>query len=309
LPGDRYYVTSSSTNAERGLAYNPATSNLLIACRAPSNNIVVKIGQQIYTPTDSNATEVIPDDRPYAGILFAGLSLHQRYRTEDNLEILDAREITVGIIGPWSFAKEFQDGVHDILGDSRFHGWAHQIKNEPAFQVAFDKKFKEYRGKEPVLHDFSGDFIRSIGVRLGNIETSANVGIEGRVGWNIPNDFGSFTIRPGTDSSPPEIEPVHVESTSSPAVNNSPRLGVHFFGIIDLKMVGWNFSVDGNMFESSHRVTREPLVAFSAGGVSFPTIIRKRAYNLAVMQVYQTSDFKERHNHHAYRSIALSVEF
>jgi hypothetical protein len=41
LPGDRYYVTSSATNAERGLAYNPATSNLLMACRAPSNTIVV----------------------------------------------------------------------------------------------------------------------------------------------------------------------------------------------------------------------------------------------------------------------------
>ena len=41
LPGDRFYVTSSSTNAERSLAYNPANGNLLIAGRAPTNCVAV----------------------------------------------------------------------------------------------------------------------------------------------------------------------------------------------------------------------------------------------------------------------------
>lgn len=39
LPGDRFYVTSS--NSERGLAYNPATSNLLMVSHTPTNNLVV----------------------------------------------------------------------------------------------------------------------------------------------------------------------------------------------------------------------------------------------------------------------------
>lgn len=71
LPGDRYYVTSSSTNAERGLAYNPATSNLLIACRAPSNNIVVLDGQ---TGAEKNVMDVtgIPGSIPNVGL---GMSL------------------------------------------------------------------------------------------------------------------------------------------------------------------------------------------------------------------------------------------
>ncbi len=266
----------------------------------PSNSIVVKFGQSLYTPRNSASSELISNDRPYAGVLYGGLSLHQRYRNSSNLEVLDTREITLGVIGPWSFAKEFQDGVHDLLGDDRFYGWAHQLKNEPAVQIAFDKKFKEYRGEEQVLHGFTVDVIRSIGVRLGNIESSANVGIEGRIGWDIPNDFGSFTIRPGTDSSPPEL--VY-------AKNDLAHFGFHFFGILDLKWVGYNFSLDGNLFDSSHRVTREPLVAFSAGGFSFPTIIKKRAYTFAIMQVYQTSDFKEQPDHHAYRSVTMSVGF
>ena len=71
LPGDRYYVTSSATNAERGLAYNPATSNLLVVCRAPSNNIVVLDSQ---TGAEKNLMDVtgIPGSIPNVGL---GMSL------------------------------------------------------------------------------------------------------------------------------------------------------------------------------------------------------------------------------------------
>lgn len=42
VPGDRFYITvTNNTSGERGLAYNPATSNLLVVCQIPSNNIVV----------------------------------------------------------------------------------------------------------------------------------------------------------------------------------------------------------------------------------------------------------------------------
>lgn len=275
----------------------------------PSSSLVVKLGQSIFTPKDAANPDLILNDRPYAGILYVGFSLHQRYYSpENNMEILDAREITVGVIGPWSFAKEFQDGVHTVLGDEKFQGWSHQLHNEPAGQLAFDKKFKSYRGSQPMLHGFTGDLIRSAGVRIGNIETSANLGVEVRIGWDIPNDFGSFTIRPGTDSRPPDVLPVRNNATEN-SKSNSPHFGFHLFTIIDLKLTAYSFSIDGNLSQSSHRVTREPVVAFGAFGLSFPTIIKKRGYNLAIMQVYQSSDFKEQSAHHSYRSVALSIEF
>ena len=44
VPGDlndhRFYITTTD-GGERGLAYNPATSNLLVVCHVPTNNIVV----------------------------------------------------------------------------------------------------------------------------------------------------------------------------------------------------------------------------------------------------------------------------
>ncbi|HEY9510657.1 MAG TPA: immunoglobulin domain-containing protein [Verrucomicrobiae bacterium] len=41
LPGDRFYVTVSGTSGERGMAYNPVTTNLLLVSQVPSNNVVV----------------------------------------------------------------------------------------------------------------------------------------------------------------------------------------------------------------------------------------------------------------------------
>lgn len=272
-----------------------------------SHSVVVKLGQSIFTPGDSTARDLILNDRPYAGLIYAGISQHQRYKIPQmDLEILDTSEITFGIIGPWSFAKEFQDAVHDLIGDERFQGWGHQLNNEPALQVALDKKIKGYSGDEYTTSDFSYDFINFLGLKLGNIETSANLGIEGRIGWNLPNDFGGFTIRPGTESRSPAVRPTN-NTASSPT--SPPRSGIYLFSILELKLVGYDFSLDGNLFSSSHHVTRQPLVTLSAIGLSFPTIMKQHSYNLTIMNVYQSSEFKERPSHHAYRSIGLSIDF
>jgi lipid A 3-O-deacylase len=182
------------------------------------------------------------------------------------------------------------------------------LSNEPAIQIAWDRKFKEYRGNSPVLSGFSTDLIPSAGLRLGNIESSANVGIEARVGWDIPNDFGSITIRPGTDSRPPDIETSRDPNNMDTSLSDAPRFGFHFFTILELKFIGYSFSTDGNLYSSNHSVTREPWNAFGAFGLCFPTIIKKQGYNLSIMQVYQSSDFKEQGAHHAYRAVAVSVE-
>ena len=276
-----------------------------------STNFVTKIGQAIYTPTDFTRSDVILDDRPYAGIIFAGLSMHQRYKQPaSSFEVLDMREITLGVIGPLSFSREFQDGIHSIYDDVHFKGWDNQLKNEPAFQVAFDKKFKKYQGSWAYLPGYDADFIESFGVRAGNIETSVNANIEGRFGWDITNDFGSLTIRPGSDSRPPDLDK---NQFTSKELETHPHLrpthfGFHFFSILDVKYVAYNFSVDGNLFEDSHKVTRQPWVTFGAIGIALPTLIKKYGYNLSIMQVYETSDFKERNAHHAYQAVALSIE-
>jgi len=277
---------------------------------AATQNVVVRFGQSIYTPEDKTRTDLITDDRPYAGLLYMGLAWNRRkHEPESSREMLDTREISFGVIGPWSLAEQTQNLVHDVRGLDKFQGWQHQLKNEPVFQLALDRKFKEFRGAGAITPGFSADSIRSIGLRLGNIETSATAGIEGRMGWNLPNDFGSYPLRPGAENRPPSSASIHGKSSDAVPASSRPRPGIHVFGILEAKAVAYDFSLDGNLFRSSHSVSRRPWVAQAAVGVSAQGLLAGHGVRLAVMRVYRTREFDGQSTNQAYGSVALSFEF
>ncbi len=266
------------------------------------HTVVVNFGQAIYTPGNPFRQALIVNDRPYAGLIYAAMALNQRHTLHSSIfEVFDSREITLGAIGPLSFARETQNFVHDIFGDTRFLGWDNQLSNEPAFGFSIEKKFKKYKGTEPITPGFTYDIINAIGLQIGNIETSANYQIEGRVGWNLPNNFGSFAIRPGEESRSPDLD---TEDNSGPNA-----IGIHFFTILGVKYIRYDFSLDGNLFHESHRVTRRPWVTFGAVGIGLPTLQKRRRYNLSLMHVYRSGEFEEQDSTHSYRSVGLSVEF
>lgn len=276
---------------------------------AHTQNVVVKFGQSMFTPKDPARTDLILDDRPYAGLLYVGMSWNRRkHEPQSNSEILDTREITLGVIGPLSLAEQSQNLFHDVIGADRFLGWQHQLKNEPALQLAMDRKFKDYRGTGAITPGFSADSIRSLGLRLGNIETSASLGIEGRIGWNLPNDFGTYPIRPGAENRPPSAALIPSDSGDAPSVAR-PQPGVHLFGTMETKLVAHDFSLDGNLFRSSHSVTRRPWVAQAAVGVSAHGSVAGHGVRLAVMRVYRSREFEEQGPNQAYGSVALSIDF
>src|SRR3546814_1325451 len=96
--------------------------------------------------------------------------------------------------------------------------------------------------------------------------------------------------------------------TSKPAPSAAPRPGAHAFVILEAKAVAWDFSLDGNLFRDSHRVTREPWVAQAAVGVSSQWLVGGRGIRLALMRVWRTREFREQADAHAFGSVALSVE-
>lgn len=277
---------------------------------ADSQNVVFRFGQSMYTPEDFTRTDLIEDDRPYAGLLYTGLAWNRRkFSPETNLDMLDTREITIGVIGPLSLAEQAQNLVHDAFDDERFLGWDNQLENEPALQLALDRKFKKSNQAGAITPGFSADSIRSVGLRLGNIETSATVGIEGRIGWNLPNDFGSYPIRPGAENRPPSAAALRDGSPDAVTDVSRPTPGVHLFVTLEAKAVGYDFSLDGNLFQSSHSVSRRPWIAQAAVGISAQGLIAGHGFKLAVMHVYRTREFDEQLNNHSYGSIALSIEF
>lgn len=215
----------------------------------------------------------------------------------------------MGIIGPLALARPTQNIVHDTNGADKFQGWDNQLGNEPALQMALDRKFKTYHGAGAIQPGFSADSIRSLGLHLGNIETSATVGIEGRVGWNIPNDFGTYPIRPGAENRPPSAASIHGGTEDASTALTRPRAGVHLFAMLETKLVVHDFSLDGNLFQSSHSVTRRPWVAQAALGISAQRPIAGNGVKLALMRVFRTREFDEQGPSHKFGSVTVSIEF
>jgi lipid A 3-O-deacylase len=280
-----------------------------------SQNVVVKFGQSIYTPKDYSRTDLILDDRPYAGLLYVGMSWNRRkHGAQNTTDLLDTREIVLGVIGPMSLAEESQNQVHAARGIDQFLGWRNQLHNEPALQLALDRKFKRYRGASMDTPGFSADAIRSVGVRLGNIETSATLGIEGRVGWNLPNDFGTYPIKPGAENRAPALASAvdlsgATQSAQTEPVPGKMRSGMHLFSTLEAKYVAHDFSLDGNLFRSSHSVTRRPWIAQAGVGISAQGQLAGRGIKMAVMHIFRTREFEQQVRNPAYGSVALSLEF
>lgn len=124
--------------ANPGFWTGPAASSV-------TQNVVMRIGQSMYTPEDETRSDLIADDRPYAGLLYLGLAWNRRAHAPGaRFEVLDTRELTLGVIGPGSLARQSQNLIHDLRGIDRFRGWSHQLRNERALQLALERKFKPH---------------------------------------------------------------------------------------------------------------------------------------------------------------------
>jgi len=252
-------------------------------------NIVFSVGQLIFTPEDRERTTIDGDDRPYAGWLYGGIGYQAR--TSDKLHSF---EFNLGMVGPASLAEESQNLVHDFRGIERFEGWDNQLNNELGIQMVFERKrrFKPFSGK--IANNISTDIITHWGGSLGNVATYVNAGAQWRIGWNLPNDFGVSTLRPGGDGNNPGIgDPKH------------RAFQIHAFVAGDARYVGHNIFLDGNTFSSSHSVAKKHVVADIIVGVS----TSYQSWNVGYSQVYRTKEFKTQDQAQEYGSLFVSYSY
>lgn len=155
---------------------------------SPTASIVV--GQNFFTPNVITDYEVEQEDRPFAGMLYAGLRLDL---TEDEQELgggLRTRfqhsvEADVGVIGPAGQARRVQSGVHALRSSRIPKGWHHEIGNEPVLQL-------NYMSRARVGWRFL-DVTPHAGVLLGNPQTGVYGGATARVGYGL-SDFPALVL-------------------------------------------------------------------------------------------------------------------
>ena len=286
----------------------------LVAGDVTALNMVVTLGQAMYTPVDRDRTTVDPGDRPYAGWLYLGLGYNIRHDPDDahaytTSKRLDTLEIDVGIVGPHAYARSTQDFVHRARAIRRFEGWGNQLGDEFGIQVVREQKFRppSLSSEDPVspANGWAVQAIPHYGYSLGNIASYVNAGFEIRAGWRLPDDFGTSPIRPGGDNAAPR----------GPIAEKFARIytqhSFHVFASFDTRVVANNIFLDGNTFRKSHAVKKNPLVADVAYGFAytFPKASWRPGGKLAYSHYLQTPEFHSEGRTHGFGSVSLSLEF
>lgn len=237
----------------------------------------------MYTPADISTSEVIPDDRPYAGWSYFSLGYHRANNFSDRLDFLDTVEIQMGLVGPESFTEESQKFVHKLRNLQRPNGWDNQLDNEPGLNLVFERKWLFYSDRS---HSINTDIITNAGGSLGNVSTYLNAGMEVRLGWNIPKSFGISLIRP---------------AGSTRLMVDGP-FSLFLFGANNNRFVMRDIFLDGNTLSHSHSVERRDWVSdFGAGvGIGYGKVM------VTLTQVLRTKEFSGQKANHSFGSITVS---
>jgi len=245
--------------------------------------------QVMITPKDTARRVPDPADRPYAGILSFGLTLHvERSNSYHGLKFL------TGIVGPWSFAGETQGEVHRLMGGGRSPGWDYQLENEPILNLAYEYRYRSrLAGRE---NGWAIEVIPSASGGLGNAFTGGQIGGLLRVGYNIPHDFGPTLVR-GMGNLPP---PYRVDNLKSNSGWGFSIYISNFFGLV-LR----DITLDGNTFTDSPRVDKNLFVPTAEIGMT----IGNRRFQTSFNYIFWGEEFKGQKEYSKFGAITFTYFF
>lgn len=243
----------------------------------------ISIGQNIYTPAAKHVSELIEDDRPYAGYLYTE---YGRVFTFENFQ--DTLALQLGIIGPAALGEETQSGFHKLLGQSAFDGWDNQLENEPTINILGTRTYRLglYRSGT-----YGIEFLPGGQGELGTVRTGA--------GFTASLRFGSL----GKDFLPQVISPRLATASSGDDSRAFPT--AYLFAGVTGRAVARNAFLDGNLTQDSHRVTREPFV----GEYFFGLAGSFRGYELGLRITHITDEWKEKESSHNFGTVTLGFDF
>ncbi len=251
----------------------------------------VALGQSIFTPQDIVANPGPPDQHPYAGWLYMQImvAVEADRGPDGSLRHLDTYELEFGMVGPSALGKPSQRGIHEWLGAPDPQGWDSELRDEFAFALSFDRRWRALARFEDVLPGgFEADLTPSAGLTLGTLRDEARLGLALRVGQNLVADYGPPRVRPSLSG----VE--HFEGGQS--------LTWNVFAGVQGRAVAHNLFLDGNTFEDSPSVERNPYVFDFQTGLS----VSAGDWRLAYTFVWRTEEFATQPARQDFGALALS---
>jgi lipid A 3-O-deacylase len=201
-----------------------------------------EIGQDIYTPM-LRASDPVPGDgsRPNAGWLYLSQSARMLREARS-----DEITLTLGVTGAPSLARFTQRLAHAAAPEfNRPTDWTHQIGFEPGVMARYQQR------RRAVLIPGLFEILPVVTTTVGNVNTSAEVGVQSRGGWHLRHPW--------------------LPESSTAATEFSIIAGVSGRAVMR------DLFLDGNTFRASPRVGHNPFVGTGELGLQ----LRHRVFTLA----------------------------
>ncbi len=242
----------------------------------------VALKQEIYTPDKKYDYDFTPptNDILFGAALYANLSFVSRTR-----DFMEQFSLDIGVVGPYAFGKQVQNGVHRITNNREALGWnVGALKSEILVNLHYGLIWRWV-----FIEDFF-DVLPQFQISLGNAYTAASAGIKFRVGYGIKNDFGAQKLK-------------------SRFAQNIVGDGLKIYGVFGLSgsVVGRDMFVEGNTGKSAPKspVTINRFLY----EVEVGAMIGWKYLSFGYIWTSEYPRFREQNGHHKYGSLRLEIMF
>lgn len=242
------------------------------------------IGQNMYTPRDITVANPPPNDRPYGGWLYGSMGMGIETGRQ-----LDLVTLTLGVVGPASKAEQAQKAVHKIVGSPQPQGWDTQLKNELGILLTYQRSWRALATTN--LDGLAIDLTPDAGFALGNVYTYANTGLTLRYGKNLTMDYGPARIQPST--------------LGTGYFATKENFTWYLFTGYEMRAVARNIFLDGNTFQSSRSVNKEPFV----GDFQWGFVTVWRGVRMTYTHVVRTREFKTQGGNDQFGAFSISTDY
>lgn len=226
--------------------------NILTEQSEPSHYSLT-VGQDIYTPDNLALSELQPEQNPYAGWLYVRLA---KMKISENQKKTSA--LSVGMVGPASFAKEVQTEFHDFFEMTHPNGWDHQLNNEFGVILENETETRNFQAKF-LNHKFEQSY--GLNSRFGNIHTDSAVFVTHKIGKHYQSFKKSI----------------------------DRQYSYYLYNQFKTSVIAKNIFLDGNTFSDSHSVDKSTMVGHWQYGVA----VEYNSWLFKIYQTVQTKVFKE----------------
>ncbi len=171
-----YYYTHGTSISYMGLGHR--FYRLLPGLGYTAQEIFgVALHQDLYTPVDPEATDLLPNDRPFAGLLYLKF-IKNSLLPESGLQLKS--EWIMGMIGPSALGDKIQHTIHELEPT----GWAFQIKDDLLLNVNISIE-------KPLMRNNFLEINGEGGINLGSMKTAISASAQIKTG-NLGSEYRSY---------------------------------------------------------------------------------------------------------------------